>query len=419
MGRLDRQVQLRGFRIELGEVEAALAAREGVGAAVVELVDEGEDGRLAAFITLSAGADAGGAVGSLEDVREWLSGRLPEHMLPSSVSVIASLPVTVNGKLDRAALLDMDARPLPTRGGGDSPVTETERVLAGIWSEVLGTGPVGRDDHFFTIGGDSMTALRVSMAAEEKGLGLSVRDLFMYPVLAELAATASTAPIADTPSVAADPIPAAADAPERSYPALLIQTGMLFESERDPDRPTYHVVSETTLDAPGLTRSALAAALSAVTDAQPGLRTEFDLTGAVGPVQLVHDLPVPLLEYEDLSTLAPDAAEKRIEQIRESERERPFQRDDFPLWRLTCATLPGGRARMYLSHHHALLDGWSVAVFFDQLLAALSGAGWPRPPRFAGSRQRPRRGLSPRPTRRRTRPGHPPVAGACRACPTP
>ncbi|MFG1812108.1 condensation domain-containing protein, partial [Streptomyces sp. NPDC049040] len=317
-----------------------------------------------------------------------LSGRLPEYMLPSSISVIASLPVTVNGKLDRAVLRGMVGEPLPVRGGGDEPVTDTERLLAGIWSDVLGTGPIGRDDHFFTIGGDSMLALRVSLAAEEKGLELSVRDLFVYPVLAELAAATTPAlPIADTAQTVAEPVPAAADgdgdgdavtdtgagAGERSYPALLVQTGMLFESERDPDRPTYHVVSETTLAVPGLTRPALAAALSVVTDAQPGLRTEFDLTGVDGPMRLVHDLPDPLLEYEDLSTLAPDAAEKRIGQIRERERERPFYRDDFPLWRLTCAVLPGGRARMFLSHHHALLDGWSVAVFFDQLLAALTG----------------------------------------------
>ncbi|MFC4145819.1 condensation domain-containing protein, partial [Micromonospora mangrovi] len=372
-----------GFRIELGEVEAALAAREGVGAAVVELVDDADGPRLVAFLTTAPGVgDA--AVGTVEEIREWLSGRLPEHMVPSEFGLIDALPVTSNGKLDRVALADLPVRPLSTRAGGDDLVTDTERLLAGIWSDVLGRTSVSRDDHFFAIGGNSMTALRVSMAAEEQGLDLGVRDLFMNPVLAELAAaTAATAPIATpapsapiavTPPAVPAPVQPGTDTTGRSYPALLIQTGMLFESERDPDRPTYHVVSETTLDASGLTRAALAAALSAVTDAQPGLRTEFDLTGAAGPVQLVHDLPEPLLDYEDLSTLAPDAAQKRVEQIRESERERPFYRDDFPLWRLRCVVLPGGRARMFLSHHHALLDGWSVAVFFDQLLAALSGA---------------------------------------------
>ncbi|MFF0729950.1 condensation domain-containing protein, partial [Streptomyces sp. NPDC004134] len=296
--------------------------------------------------------------------------------LPSSVSVVDSLPLTANGKLDRAALRDLVVQPLPTRESGDQPVTDTERLLAGIWSQVLRTDSISRNDHFFTIGGDSMTALRASVAAEEQGLEFSVGDLFVHPVLADLAAaTEPAAPVADPRQPAADPAPVPAGTVERAYPALLIQTGMLFESERDPDRPTYHVVSETVLDAPGLTPSALAAALAAVTNAQPGLRTEFDLTGADGPVQLVRALPDPLLEYEDLSTFAPDAAGKRIEQIRERERERPFYRDDFPLWRLTCAVLPGGRARMFLSHHHALLDGWSVSVFFDQILAALRGTG--------------------------------------------
>ncbi|MFC4147946.1 AMP-binding protein, partial [Micromonospora mangrovi] len=188
VGRLDRQVQLRGFRIELGEVEAALAAREGVAAAVVELVDDADGPRLAAFVTPAAGAgDA--SVGTLEDVREWLSGRLPEHMLPSTVSVVASLPVTVNGKLDRDALRAMDAQPLPTRGGDDDLVTDTERLLAGIWSDVLGKSPIGRDDYFFTIGGDSMLALRlVALISKTVGTRVGIATLYRNPTIAELGA---------------------------------------------------------------------------------------------------------------------------------------------------------------------------------------------------------------------------------------
>jgi hypothetical protein len=110
-------------------------------------------------------------------------------MLPSSVSVAASLPVTSNGKLDRVALRGMDTQPLPTRGGGAEPATDTERLLAGIWSEVLGAGPIGRDDYFFTIGGNSMTALRVvAMISKIVGTRVGIAALYRNPTVAELAA---------------------------------------------------------------------------------------------------------------------------------------------------------------------------------------------------------------------------------------
>jgi acyl-coenzyme A synthetase/AMP-(fatty) acid ligase len=183
VGRLDRQVQLRGFRIELGEVETALAACDGIGTAAVELVDDGDGPSLAAFVTA-----ASDAVGTLEDVREALLACLPEYMVPSSFSVVASMPMTANGKLDREALRTLDGQPLPARGGGSEPLTDTERQLAEIWSEVLGVSPVGRDEYFFTIGGNSMLALRlVALISKTVGTRVGIATLYRHPTIAELA----------------------------------------------------------------------------------------------------------------------------------------------------------------------------------------------------------------------------------------
>jgi hypothetical protein len=248
--------------------------------------------------------------------------------------------------------------------------SEHERVLAGIWSRVLDTAPIRRDDHFFAIGGNSMSALRVSLAAEDEGLTLGVRDLFLNPVLADLAATVG-------PAVArAEPEPEPADG-GRSYPALRMQVGMLFESERDPDRPAYHVVSETVVEL--LAEPTLTESLRRVVDAQPGLRTGFDLEDADGPQQIVRDLNELPLRVDDLSASSPAEADAVVERIRSDERGRPFDRDDFPLWRLRCVALPDGRMRLFMAHHHAVLDGWSVAVFVDQLLAAGHGRQVARP----------------------------------------
>jgi aryl carrier-like protein len=183
-GRLDRQVKLRGFRIELGEIEAALEAHDGVGSAVAELADEDDqDGpRLAAYLVL-----AGAGVGTAQDVREWLGGRLPEHMVPSTFWVIGELPVTGNGKLDRAALRQ-GAVPLPDRAGTVQPASPTEQILAAIWSEVLGKTNIGRDDYFFTIGGDSLLALRlVALISRKIGIRVGIATLYRHPTVAELA----------------------------------------------------------------------------------------------------------------------------------------------------------------------------------------------------------------------------------------
>lgn len=252
--------------------------------------------------------------------------------------------------------------------GSPEFASEHERVLAAIWSRVLDTAPIRRDDHFFAIGGNSMSALRVSLAAEEEGLTLGVRDLFLHPVLADLAATVG-------PAVApAEPEQADGGG---SYPALRMQVGMLFESERDPDRPAYHVVSETVVGL--LAEPTLTESLRRVVDAQPGLRTGFDLEDADGPQQIVRDLNELPLRVSDLSASSAAEADAVVERIRSDERGRPFDRDDFPLWRLRCVALPEGRMRLFVAHHHAVLDGWSVAVFVDQLLAAGHGRQVARP----------------------------------------
>lgn len=183
VGRLDRQVKLRGFRIELGEVEAALASHGGVGSAVVELLDKGDGARLAGFVTV-----VGDGVGTAEDVREWLADRLPEHMIPPVVSVVEAMPVTANGKLDRDALRAMDVRPLPSRHDAVEVVSSTERRIAEIWAEVLGRTAIGRDDYFFTAGGDSMSALRlVAMMSREFGFRVGIATLYRHSTVAELA----------------------------------------------------------------------------------------------------------------------------------------------------------------------------------------------------------------------------------------
>jgi len=180
-GRADDQVKIRGHRIEIGEVEAALRGLPGVAEAVV-LRREGPAGAsLAGYVVPARGKrlEAG-------RLRAGLARILPEPMVPASLTLLARLPVTANGKLDRRALPD----PAADDRRGRPPGTATERRLAGIWSAILGFPVRVADRRFFDLGGDSLSALRLvarlRLIAPRGGIG--VADLLRDPTIAELAA---------------------------------------------------------------------------------------------------------------------------------------------------------------------------------------------------------------------------------------
>ncbi len=180
LGRADGQVKVRGHRVEIGEVESALAALPGVTAAGADV----RASRLVGYVVPAAGP---GTV-TPDGVRAALSERLPEHLVPAAVVVLDALPLTPNGKLDRAALPNPVAA-----GGGREARTEKERVLCRVLAEVFETERVGVDDDFFSLGGDSITAITVSSRLRAAGLALRPRDLLARRTFAALAATATEA----------------------------------------------------------------------------------------------------------------------------------------------------------------------------------------------------------------------------------
>ncbi|BBY45812.1 non-ribosomal peptide synthase/polyketide synthase [Mycolicibacterium celeriflavum] len=179
LGRIDEQVKIRGYRIELGEIQAALAALDGVEhAAVIVREDRPGDKRLVGYVT--------GTTDSAE-LRNALAQRLPAYMVPTAVVVLESLPLTVNGKLDKRAL------PAPEYQGIDTyraPTDPVEEVLADIYAEILGVERVGVDESFFELGGDSILSMQVAARARAAGLQCRPRDIFVEQTVARLARVA-------------------------------------------------------------------------------------------------------------------------------------------------------------------------------------------------------------------------------------
>ncbi|MET9257374.1 amino acid adenylation domain-containing protein [Streptomyces sp. NPDC003717] len=190
LGRADRQIKVRGYRIELEEVESVLARHPAVRQAVVLLREDTPGaGHLAAHCL----AAPGGPAPDEAELRAFAAERLPEYAVPHSVRVMPEFPLMPSGKVDRAALAGLPAQ-VPVAAPYLAPRDGLERMVAGVWAEVLGVPRVGVRDNFFDLGGHSLLTLRVQ-AALERELGRRVRvvDLFSHPTVADLARLLDTA----------------------------------------------------------------------------------------------------------------------------------------------------------------------------------------------------------------------------------
>ena len=183
-GRKDFQIKIRGFRVELGEIESALSQHPAIRENVVVLrSNEAGDKRLVAYVVFKSKTAV-----SENDLREFLRHKLPEYMMPARFMVLDSLPLTESGKLNRRALPE----PHSTKQKGAKvtlPGTLSERLLAGIWADVLRVKEVGLNDNFFELGGHSLLAvLLFDRILKYFGKRLPLATLFQAPTVAQLAA---------------------------------------------------------------------------------------------------------------------------------------------------------------------------------------------------------------------------------------
>jgi hypothetical protein len=181
LGRRDTQVKISGFRIEIGEIENALLRLPGVrDGAVVVAERAGYSKRLVAFYAGDRELDA--CV-----LRDRMGASLPGYMVPPAFHWRKSLPLTANGKIDRKALTTLAAECDVNEQNHDGPSTATEHRLAAAWAKVLGIpkDQIGRRDHFFDLGGTSLTAVKLAITLDR---AVSNKDLTGHPILADLGA---------------------------------------------------------------------------------------------------------------------------------------------------------------------------------------------------------------------------------------
>ncbi|GAB3984227.1 hypothetical protein GCM10027615_71260 [Plantactinospora veratri] len=371
LGRTDNQVKIRGFRVETGEVEAALTGHPSVRQAVV--VPDGPTGqaRLTAYVVPAdgSGPDLWPAV------RAELRRSLPEYMVPAALVTLAEFPLTPNGKIDRAAL--SAARP-PTEPSGEEPtgparpLTETERLLAEIWSDVLGVPAVAADDNFVDLGGHSLLAMQVLWRIQDaRGVELALRSVFDAATLAELAVAVDRA--ADTTADAGPdpeesrPLPVPRDG---ELPPSYAQRRLWFLHRLMPSSPAYNVSLELWLEGE-LDRAALGLALTDLVRRHEVLRTRYAAADGSPTVLVDPPYPVEPQRGEPLGGTEPERL-ARARALAAEQAGAPFALGTDRLLRVRLISLDSRRHLLLLTMHHVATDGWSLRVLTRDLAVLYS-----------------------------------------------
>ncbi len=350
-GRLDRQVKVRGQRVEPDEVEAALRTCAGVRDAAV-VARAGTSGtELAAFLVCDTPAP------TLDGVRAALRARLPAALVPAAFTVVAALPLTAGGKVDRRALAHLSGRRLDRAHAARAPRPGVESTLAGIWIGVLGVDAVGRDDEFFAVGGDSIKALQVVARARTAGLRLTVAEVFAQPTLAGLAAVAQ---------------PLVAAARDQGVITGTAALGPMQAWLLTGPAPHAHFNQSLVLHwRERVDVARLQTALQAVVAQHDALRLTMrrTATGRWEQVQAGAEGPVPVAVW-DLRTAADEnaAQDEAATQLQGS-----FDLETGPLFKAAVARRAADD-RVVLVAHHLVIDGVSWRIVLEDLATAYAAA---------------------------------------------
>lgn len=351
LGRIDEQVKIRGFRIELGEIDNRLRAIEAItDAAVIVRKDNSGEWAIYAYIVSEHPAD-------LTAIRAQLESTLPDYMIPSYMMQIGSIPVTGNGKLDKRALPEIEAR---VENEYAAPGNDVEAALCKAFEEVLGIQRVGIRDSFFDLGGHSLRATKlVNRIEASTGCKVALKEVFANPTAEKLSML-----ISGKGGTEYTPIPRAGE--KEYYPMSSVQKRTYLICQMNNNGTAYNMPGSLKLT--GEVRAdEIKDVLQQMTDRHEILRTEFLMVDGE-PVQRI--LKTAQADYEYISDTA--ASEQ---QLMESFI-RPFDLGRAPLVRIRMVKRKDCHILM-IDTHHIISDGMSMETFTREFTELYNGKTLP------------------------------------------
>ncbi|KAF9921162.1 hypothetical protein BGZ67_000692, partial [Mortierella alpina] len=354
VGRNDNQVKVRGFRVELGEIEARLVEHTQVRDAVVLILGDSSDNkRLVAYIEAVPDESLG------RTLREYLSVRLPEYMIPSAFVRLDVFPLNNNGKIDRRALPAPSSDSLAT-SDYVAPQGDLEIALAAIWSDLLNVEQVGRHDNFFMLGGHSLLAVRLMNRVLDFGVHMALSTLFSSPTLCALG----------------EALESSANLQGSTHPVIVLvardsllelsfaQQRLWFLAQMDGLSEVYHVPFASRLRGP-LNHDALKKTLNALFCRHESLRTVFVAIDGHPQVQLLppdNDFPLVIRDLR-----GEQDGEAIAKQLAAQESRTPFDLENGLLVRSQLIQLADDEHLFLITMHHIVTDGWSMGVMIREL----------------------------------------------------
>ncbi|MDG3010853.1 amino acid adenylation domain-containing protein [Rhodococcus sp. D2-41] len=369
-GRVDGQLTLRGVRIEPAEIEAALTDHPDITGAAVTLAAGPAGDRLTAYLVARTPPTDGHVTDLAAAALSHARTLLPAPLVPTTAMLIERLPTTATGKLDRHRLPD-PPRPSPTH----TPArTDTERIVGDLAARLLGIERIGRSDNLFELGAHSLTAATLATElAAATGVTVGVRDIFEYPVVADLAGHLDHTPASphDAPVLRARPRPS-------SVPLAPPQRALWLVSRLDRDSPVLNMPFAMRLRG-CLDVGALTSALRDVITRHELLRTAFPVDAATGePVQRLLDVGEVALDLTPVPT-SPDEVPAAIAALTCT----GFDIATGPCLRATLLRPRPGVHVLVLTVHHLVADGWSMRPLAADLTVAYAARTAGSTPAFA------------------------------------
>jgi amino acid adenylation domain-containing protein/non-ribosomal peptide synthase protein (TIGR01720 family) len=352
LGRKDSQVKLRGYRIELTEIAQAIMQHSDVALAVAVLrQDTSGNDHIVAYVTRKTNAAT--------DLRSFLTGRLPNYMIPSYFVTVEKFPLTANGKIDHAAL------PEPTNLGANeeyvTPRTLLEKQLASIWEAVLDKAPVSVRDNFFELGGHSLKATQaIAQIQRQLHIKIQLRDIFDHPILEDLAEVLSAGAQPDHDQISFV-------GSREFYDCSHSQRRLWIIDQLENHEAIYNIPAAYLVRGI-LDRQALETAFTELVNRHESLRTSFRVIDGE-PKQKINTLESldSLFLYEDFSQVA--NYEGRLKEVAAEESTAGFDLEKGPLVRMRLIQFQDQDYLLLFTMHHIISDGWSNEVAIRELMA--------------------------------------------------